>query len=92
MRNGGLVDLLDGVKTPYSYHFDAQSGAYDYAFATPSLAAQVSGTIEWHINIDEPPVYDYNLEFGRDPALFDSRTPYRASDHDPVLIGLDPVN
>ena len=92
MREGGLVDLLEGLATPYSFHFDAQSGAYDYAFATPSLAAQVSETIEWHINVDEPPVYDYNLEFGRDPALFDSTTPYRASDHDPILVGIEPVN
>ncbi|MCG8371190.1 MAG: ExeM/NucH family extracellular endonuclease, partial [Proteobacteria bacterium] len=91
-RNGGLVDLLDGRAEPYSFLFDGQSGAYDYAFATASLAPQVSGAVEWHINADEPPVLDYNLEFGRDPSLFDAGVPYRASDHDPVIIGLEPAN
>lgn len=92
MRAAGLVDLLDGIATPYSFVFASQSGAYDYAFATASLAGQVAGTLEWHINADEPPALDYNLEFGRDPTLFDATTPYRFSDHDPILIGLDLVD
>lgn len=91
-RNAGLVDLLEDSVNPYSYTYDAQSGAYDYAFASASLAPQVVDTIEWHINIDEPPLFDYNLEFGRDPALFDADTPYRASDHDPIIIGLELTN
>ena len=53
---------------------------------------EVTGAIEWHINVDEPPIYDYNLEFGRDAALFDDDTPYRASDHDPVIVGFDLTN
>ena len=56
------------------------------------MAAQVVDVVEWHINADEPELHDYNLEHGRDPALFDAATPYRASDHDPVVVGLDPVN
>ena len=91
-RNAGLVDLLAASPTPYSYVFQGKSGAYDYAFATASLAQQVRGTLEWHINVDEPPVLDYNLEYGRDPALFDPDTPYRAADHDPIIVGLDLAN
>nr|NIL94713.1 hypothetical protein [Woeseiaceae bacterium]NIP21375.1 hypothetical protein [Woeseiaceae bacterium] len=90
-RSAGLVDLLAGESNPYSYVFGGQSGALDHAFATSSLAPQVTGALEWHINADEPPVLDYNLEFGRDPSLFDAATPYRASDHDPTLVGLDLV-
>ena len=41
---------------------------------------------------DEPPLLDYNLDRDRDPATFDSTTPWRASDHDPVIIGLDLTN
>lgn len=90
--SAGLTNLIDTQAQPYSYLWDSQAGAYDYAFASPSLAAQVAETIEWHINADEPPLLDYNLEFGRDPSLFDANSPYRASDHDPVLIGLDLTN
>lgn len=52
----------------------------------------MSATIEWHINADEAALIDYNLDAGRDPALFDDTTPYRSSDHDPVIIGLDLTN
>jgi predicted extracellular nuclease len=88
-RNAGLVDLLAGQANPYSYVYQGQSGAYDYAFATAELASQVRGAAEWHINVDEAPVLDYNLEYGRDPALFDADSPFRSSDHDPVVVGLD---
>jgi len=88
-RGAGLVDLLSGRANPYSYLYQGQSGAYDYAFATGELAPQIRGAVEWHINIDEAPVLDYNLDYGRNPALFDASTPYRASDHDPVIVGID---
>ena len=37
---------------------------------------------------DEADALDYNLDFGRDPAIFDGRVAARESDHDPVLVGL----
>jgi len=94
LKHAGFVNLLEVAngQGAYSYIFDSQSGALDYALATASLASQVAETIEWHINSDEPPVLDYNLEFGRDPSLFDAGSPYRASDHDPIIIGLDLSN
>ena len=88
-RDAGLVNLLDSKPNAYSYLFDAQLGALDHALATPALVGQVRDVIEWHINADEPQLLDYNLESGRDPNLFDPTIPYRASDHDPIIIGLD---
>ena len=73
----------------YSYVFRGRSGALDHALASPTLSAQVAGVVEWHVNADEPLLLDYNLEHDRDPALFDPDSPYRASDHDPVIVGLD---
>jgi predicted extracellular nuclease len=72
----------------YSFVFDGQTGTLDYALASASLRAQVAGVTEWHINADEADAFDYNLEFGRDPNLWTGDA-FRASDHDPVLIGLD---
>jgi hypothetical protein len=90
----GFVNLLEfgSDAEAYSYIFGSQSGALDHALASPSLSSQVAQTIEWHINADESPAHDYNLEYGRDPAVFDGSTPYRASDHDPIIIGLDLSN
>ena len=92
LKNVGMTNLAEADDNVYSFVFDAQAGALDHAVASASLLPQVVETIEWHINADEPPLLDYNLEFGRDPALFDGSSPYRASDHDPVIIGLDLTN
>jgi len=92
LKDAGLVALLEVSPSPHSYLFDAQSGALDHAVATPSLAVQVKETIEWHINADEPPLLDYNLENGRDASLFDPSSPYRTSDHDPIIVGIELTN
>ncbi len=90
LRASGLVDELDRfVPDPYSFVFDGQSGRLDHALATSSLSSQVTDVTEWHINADEPRILDYNLEFkgaGQSPDLY-TPTPYRSSDHDPVIVG-----
>ena len=32
---------------------------------------------------------DYNLNFDRNELYFDGTTPWRSSDHDPVIVGVD---
>jgi predicted extracellular nuclease len=90
LKRAGFTNLAESATgfDAYSFVFDGQSGALDHALATASLISQVAAVVEWRINADEPQVLDYNLEFDRDPDLFDGRTPYRASDHDPLIIGL----
>jgi len=90
--NAGFTNLLESQSNSYSFIFDAQSGALDHAVASASLVPQVIETVKWHINADEPQLLDYNLEHGRNPALFDADSPYRASDHDPIVIGLELAN
>ncbi|WP_341525544.1 ExeM/NucH family extracellular endonuclease [Nostoc sp. UHCC 0302] len=75
----------------YSYVFDGQLGSLDHALANGSLSAQVTGAAKWHINADEPTVLDYNTNFksaGQQDSLYNP-DPFRSSDHDPVLVGLD---
>lgn len=89
LQDGGYINLLDEQgDRAYSFIYDGQSGALDHALASPGLAEQVVLATEWHINADESPLHDYNLERGRDPLLFDADSPYRASDHDPLIIDL----
>ncbi|AMY08736.1 Endonuclease/Exonuclease/phosphatase family protein [Luteitalea pratensis] len=87
-RAGGYVDMQTAQS--YSYVFDGESGYLDHALASPTLAPQVTGVAEWHINADEPTVLDYNVEFktAGQVTSFYSTEPYRSSDHDPVVIGL----
>ncbi len=93
ITSAGYTDLADafiGSDAAYSYVFDGQSGYLDHALASADLFEQVTGVAEWHINTDEPHVLDYNVEFktpNQVNSLYDPG-PYRASDHDPVVIGL----
>lgn len=89
-----LANLVTKYDTdPYSYNFFAWfgfpwvgRGLLDHAFATPSMAKQVTKAVVWHINADEPHAPDWD-DTGYMPEYF---TPdeFGASDHDPVVIGL----
>jgi uncharacterized protein len=93
LTEAGYTNLplaYDGPST-YSYVFDGQWGYLDHALASPTLRAQVTGTAKWHINADEPVVLDYSMSF-KSPAQLDylyAPDPFRTSDHDPVIVGLD---
>jgi predicted extracellular nuclease len=88
--DAGYENVLETFvgENAYSFVFRGHSGALDHAFASSTLVDQITGVSEWHINADEPPMLDYNLDFGRDDTLFDPANPFRASDHDPVMLGL----
>ena len=104
LKDAGYVDLVDTRLGPYAYSFlfDGQLGYLDYALASASLAPRVVGITEWHINADEVPLFDYNDEIRDFPgeASFERESsalpiyaadPFRTSDHDPVVVGLDLV-
>ncbi len=87
LNAAGLAHLLGGDADDYSYTFFGEQGALDHVFASDSLAGQVTGAAEWHINADEPVFLDYNTDF-EDPNFFDPASEYRASDHDPAVVGI----
>ncbi|GEM45569.1 ExeM/NucH family extracellular endonuclease [Deinococcus cellulosilyticus] len=62
------------------------TGTLDSAFVSSTLAAQLSGHGVWHINSDEPSVFDYNTE--DKPAGVYAADAFRSSPRDPILIGL----
>ena len=86
LRGKGWRDAFGTAagERPYSFNFDNQAGRLDHALLTPALATRLRGAAEWHINSDEVPVFDYHENRDGDP--------YRASDHDPVLLAFDLAN
>ncbi|MDC9531332.1 ExeM/NucH family extracellular endonuclease [Pseudoalteromonas sp. Angola-7] len=85
-----VVAELDGDTLSYSYSFSGRAGSLDHALATESLLSKVVAANDWHINADEPIVLDYNLEYkseGHQSTLY-AEGPYRASDHDPVIVDI----
>jgi hypothetical protein len=91
-KAGGYTDLvaLYQGEQAYSYVFDGQLGYLDHALASPGLLGEVTGVADWHINADEPDLIDYDMTFKQDAqdAIY-APDAYRASDHDPVVIGLN---
>ena len=89
---GGYSDLIADFRgeDAYSFLFGGRIGYLDYALASANLSDQVTGTTEWHINADEPDLLNYDTSFKQDAqdALY-APDPYRSSDHDPVVVGLE---
>jgi predicted extracellular nuclease len=85
LREAGFTDLGERFDPGrYSYVFDELSGSLDHALATASLTGKVTGVAHWDINSVESSAYQYT----GDPALY-APDPYRSSDHDPLVIGID---
>lgn len=90
-----LVARYEGLEST-SYRFSGQVGTLDYALANEALTVQVTGATIWDINAEEPVFFDYNQDGTytdplrpTDQDLFDADNPARASDHDPIVVGLD---
>ena len=81
LYDAGYSDLN---KDENSYVFGGESGSLDHALATRTLADRVTGVDIWNINSVESYAYQYDGY-----APFYSDGPYRASDHDPVVVGLE---
>ena len=101
LEAAGYVDAIEAVlgDEAYSYLFAGQLGYLDYAMPSAELMTKVTDVEEWHINADEISLLDYNdtIQDGNEASferyssalpLYEAN-PYRTSDHDPVIVGLD---
>ncbi|MCP4104746.1 MAG: ExeM/NucH family extracellular endonuclease [Desulfobacteraceae bacterium] len=91
IENSGYTNLLaKNADKAYSYVYKGKAGCLDHAMSSKTLTPQVTDAAVWHINADEPHFLDYNEENKTDyqKTLY-SEGPYRSSDHDPILVGLN---
>ncbi|AUC89303.1 MAG: hypothetical protein CL600_11865 [Alteromonas sp.] len=92
ITSSGFTDLVAKYEGEfaYSYVFDGQVGYLDHALSSSVLTEQVINTQVWHINADEPDIFDYDTSFKKDAqdALFEPNA-FRSSDHDPVIVGIN---
>ncbi|WP_022904637.1 ExeM/NucH family extracellular endonuclease [Curtobacterium sp. B8] len=89
LDDAGYTDLGPAEDpTEWSYVFGGLSGSLDHVFASKAALKTVTGVDIWNINSVESvgleySRYDYNVtDLYRDDV-------YRASDHDPILVGID---
>lgn len=87
LRSFGFEPLETGTGK-YSYSYDGQSGSLDHVLASPSARELVTGTDIWNINAVEALALEYS-RYNYNALNFYETSPYRSSDHDPVIVGLD---
>ncbi len=82
-REAGMVDLVaERTDGQYTYTFNGELGSLDHAIVTGSLAQSVTGVGVWGINSAE--WSDRGYAYG----ATDGSSPFRSSDHDPILVGV----
>jgi 5'-nucleotidase len=70
-----------------TYLFDGLVGSLDHILASPAAHGVVTGRDIWDINADEPIALEYSRHNYNAAQLF-APDAFRASDHDPVLVGI----
>ena len=83
---GGFTNLNPGEP---SYVFSGRVGSLDHVFANASAKAKVSGADIWRINADESVLNEYSRYNYFASTIFTDGTPFRASDHNPILVGIN---
>ncbi|MEO5664353.1 MAG: ExeM/NucH family extracellular endonuclease, partial [Nocardioides sp.] len=84
---------LEPTNGESSYSFGGLAGSLDHVFANPAAFSMVTGQTIWPINANESVYYEYSRYNYNVAQLFDGTDPFRSSDHNPEIIGINaPIN
>jgi 5'-nucleotidase len=89
IEEAGYVNVATRLTDKETYQFDGQVGSLDHVFASTAAFADVTGADIWNINSYESPGREYSRFNYNAVDLFDGTSPFRASDHDPEIVGFD---
>ncbi|UVJ40308.1 ExeM/NucH family extracellular endonuclease [Arthrobacter sp. CJ23] len=87
LTGAGYTDLEAGTGK-HSYLFGGLVGSLDHILASPAAKAVVTGTDIWNINSVESVALEYS-RYNNNVSNYYAPDEFRASDHDPVIVGLD---
>ena len=89
LYQAGYTDL-GSAKAPgeATYLFGGLVGSLDHVLANRQAMGMVTGAHVWNINSVEPVALEYS-RFNYNVTDFFNQSAYRASDHDPLVVGLD---
>jgi hypothetical protein len=73
----------------WTYSFNSLEGSLDHVLANAAARAMVTGADVWQINAQEAVAYAYSRYNYNATLLFNGDDPFAASDHDPVVVGLN---
>ncbi|MEH3067836.1 MAG: ExeM/NucH family extracellular endonuclease [Aeromicrobium erythreum] len=88
LEDAGFTNVTDRFSEEDTYQFGGLLGSLDHVFASPSATRRVRGADVWRINAPEAIAREYSRFNYNVTNLYDT-SPFRASDHDPTIVGLD---
>jgi 5'-nucleotidase len=87
LYQAGYVNQASDDPRDVSYEFDGQAGSLDHVLANPAAAKMVTGRDVWQINAEESVGFEYS-RYNYNATLLYQPNQFRASDHNPELVGL----
>jgi 5'-nucleotidase len=88
LEGAGYQAINSDTPNEWTYSFGGQSGSLDHVFANPAAQALVAGADVWSINSGESVAWEYSRT-NYNVSDFYQPNMYRASDHDPEIVGLN---
>ncbi|WP_157957905.1 ExeM/NucH family extracellular endonuclease [Aliidiomarina celeris] len=92
LRQHGYINIANRMAPEgYTYVFRGERGSLDHILAHRTMLEAVTGIDFWNINADEPVALEYGTRFKtpEQQQNWYAPTPFRSSDHDPVIIEVD---
>jgi 5'-nucleotidase len=89
LYDAGYTDIGSAAHPDeHTYLFGGVVGSLDHVLGNAAAMGTVTGAHVWNINSVEPVALEYS-RFNYNATDFYEASPYRASDHDPLVVGLD---
>ncbi|MFC4786279.1 ExeM/NucH family extracellular endonuclease [Nocardioides sp. MAHUQ-72] len=88
LEEKGYTNLQSDTPDEWTYNFGGMDGSLDHVFANADALADVTGVDIWNINADESVAFEYS-RFNYNAIDFYQADQFRASDHDPEVVGID---
>ncbi|MDF2576513.1 MAG: multifunctional nuclease/2,3-cyclic-nucleotide, partial [Agromyces sp.] len=86
LYEAGYVDIAP--EGEYTYSFDGAVGSLDHILASSGAEKLVTGSDVWNINSVESIALEYSRHNYNVTNFYDE-SPFRSSDHDPLVVGID---
>ena len=87
LYQAGYVNQASDDPKDVSYEFGSTAGSLDHVLASPAAAGMVTGRDVWQINAEESVGFEYS-RYNYNATLLYQPNQFRASDHNPELVGL----
>ena len=69
--------------------YSGRSGSLDHVFANATAKPLLAGVTSWAVNAQESIAFEYSRAGMNAHLAVESENPYRSSDHNPEIIGLN---